>query len=193
MQWTVQCDLCECSSIIFMLNITCNTLYELSLQWRHNERDGVSNHQPHDCLLKAQIKENIKAHRPLWGEFTGEFPTQRSSNAENVSIWWRHHDDCSINSGDNQTYSLITPNTMISWNRRRSELSSTVLLMLTELPFSAGEQTIFATAEFRMSSCLWQILLPPVSPLVPTRISKLTNRSSVQWKSSLVTQRKHHT
>ena len=23
----------------------------LSLQWRHNERDGVSNHQPHDCLL----------------------------------------------------------------------------------------------------------------------------------------------
>ena len=21
------------------------------LQWRHNERDGVSNHQPHDCLL----------------------------------------------------------------------------------------------------------------------------------------------
>ena len=23
---------------------------------------------------------------------TGEFPTQRASNAENVSIWWRHHD-----------------------------------------------------------------------------------------------------
>ena len=22
-----------------------------SLQWRHNERDGVSSHQPHDCLL----------------------------------------------------------------------------------------------------------------------------------------------
>ena len=30
----------------------------------HNERDGVSNHQPHDCLLnrlfKAQIKETSK-------------------------------------------------------------------------------------------------------------------------------------
>ena len=24
---------------------------------------------------------------------TGEFPAQRSSNAENVSIWWRHHDE----------------------------------------------------------------------------------------------------
>ena len=48
------------------------------LQWRHNERDGVSSHQPHDCLLnrlfKAQIKENIKAprHWPLRGEFTGD-------------------------------------------------------------------------------------------------------------------------
>ena len=24
-------------------------------------------------------------------ELTGEFPAQRASNAENVSIWWRHH------------------------------------------------------------------------------------------------------
>ena len=23
---------------------------------------------------------------------TGEFPTQRASNAENISIWWRHHE-----------------------------------------------------------------------------------------------------
>ena len=23
---------------------------------------------------------------------TGEFPAQRDSNAENDSIWWRHHD-----------------------------------------------------------------------------------------------------
>ena len=49
-----------------------------TLQWRHIECDGISNHQPHDCLLnrlsKAQIQENIKApcHWPFWGEFTGE-------------------------------------------------------------------------------------------------------------------------
>ena len=24
---------------------------------------------------------------------TGEFPAQMASNAENVSIWWRHHGD----------------------------------------------------------------------------------------------------
>ena len=25
-------------------------------------------------------------------QVTGAFPTQRASNAENVSIWWRHYD-----------------------------------------------------------------------------------------------------
>ena len=36
-------------------------------------------------------------HWPLCGEFTwtGEFPAQRASYAENVSIWWRHHVSCS--------------------------------------------------------------------------------------------------
>ena len=27
---------------------------------------------------------------------TGEFPAQRASNAENVSIWWGHHVDGSV-------------------------------------------------------------------------------------------------
>ena len=41
-------------------------------------------------FIQARIKENIKAprHRP----FCGEFPAQMASNAENVSIWWRHDD-----------------------------------------------------------------------------------------------------
>ena len=46
-------------------------------------------------FIRAQIKENIKApcHWSLCGEFigTGEFPAQMASNAENVSISWRHH------------------------------------------------------------------------------------------------------
>ena len=49
-----------------------------ALKWRHYERNGVSNHQPYDCLFirlfKSQLKENIKAPRysPLWGDFTGD-------------------------------------------------------------------------------------------------------------------------
>ena len=45
--------------------------------------------------MMMRIKENINAprHWPFCGEFTGtgEFPAQRASYAENVSIWWRHH------------------------------------------------------------------------------------------------------
>ena len=48
-----------------------------SLQWRHNGRDGVSDHQPYDCLLnrlfRSRSKKNIKARRqwPLWGKLPG--------------------------------------------------------------------------------------------------------------------------
>ena len=40
-------------------------------------------------FVQAEIKENTKAprHGPLWGEFTCEFPAQRTGKAENVSIW----------------------------------------------------------------------------------------------------------
>ena len=78
----------------------CHLWSPYTLQWRHNGCDGVSNHQSHKCLLdrlfKLQIKENIKASRHWLCEgnspVTGEFLAQRASNAENVSIWWRHHD-----------------------------------------------------------------------------------------------------
>ena len=48
-------------------------------------------------FVLAQIKENIQTprHWPLWEEppVTGGFPSQRISNAQNISISWRHHDD----------------------------------------------------------------------------------------------------
>ena len=78
-------------------------VYSLSLQWRHNGRDGVSNHQPHDCLLNRLFRRRSKKTSKLRGTglcagnspVTGEFPAQMASNAENVSIWWRNHDDYS--------------------------------------------------------------------------------------------------
>ena len=73
--------------------------HALSLLWRHNEHDSVSNHQHYDCLLnrlfRRRPKETSKARvTGLCAENspeTGEFPAQMASNAENVSIWWRHH------------------------------------------------------------------------------------------------------
>ena len=65
------------------------------LQWRHNEHDGVSNHQPHNRLFGHRSKKTPKprvtglcdGNSPV----TGEFPAQRASNAGNGFIWWRHH------------------------------------------------------------------------------------------------------
>ena len=49
----------------------------------------------YSTVIQAQIKENIKAPRH-WlcagnSPVTGEFSAQMASNAEKVSIWWRHH------------------------------------------------------------------------------------------------------
>ena len=64
-----------------------------SLHWRHNGRDSVSNHQPHDCLLNRLFRRRSKKTSKLrvTGLCGGEFPAQMASYAENVSIWWRHH------------------------------------------------------------------------------------------------------
>ena len=69
------------------------------LQWRHNRRDNISNHQPHDCLLNRLIRHISKKTPKLRvpglcagnSPGTGEFPAQMARYAENVSIWWRHH------------------------------------------------------------------------------------------------------
>ena len=70
-----------------------------SLQWRHNERDGVSNHQHYHCLLNRLFRRRSRKTLKLRvtglcvgnSPVTGEFPAQMASNTENVSIWWRHH------------------------------------------------------------------------------------------------------
>ena len=67
-------------------------------QWRHNVRDSVSNHQPRESLLSRLIRRRSKKTSKLRvtgfcagnSPETGEFPAKRASNAEIVSIWWRH-------------------------------------------------------------------------------------------------------
>ena len=50
-------DICENSRV-----------FQVSLQWRHNGSDGVSNHQPHDCLLNRLFRHrsNKTSYLPLW-------------------------------------------------------------------------------------------------------------------------------
>ena len=114
--WSIACR--RCSSYIFILDWTpgfngwaktAARRYDkhlsvwnwcaVSLQWCHNGRDSVSNHQPHDCSLNRLFRGRSKKTSKLRvtglcagnSPGTGEFPAQVASNAENISIWWRHH------------------------------------------------------------------------------------------------------
>ena len=68
------------------------------LQWRHNERDGVSNHQRLICLLSRLLRRRSRKISELRvtglcdgnPPVTGGFPSQKASNV-GKSIWWRHH------------------------------------------------------------------------------------------------------
>ena len=106
-----------CSDVIYWINLFASSIRPLSVQnwarspsvkamtgvrsllWPHNGRGSVSNHQPHDCLLKRLFRRRSKKTSNLRvtglcagnSPETGEFPAQMASNAENVSIWWRHH------------------------------------------------------------------------------------------------------
>ena len=68
------------------------SLFCTTLQWRHNESDGVSNHRRLDCLLNRLFRRRSKktsklrvtglcgGSSPVIGEFpavTGEFPEQK--------------------------------------------------------------------------------------------------------------------
>ena len=71
----------------------------IPLQWRHNERDSVSNHQL--TIVYSTVYSRHRSKKTSKLRVTGlcagnslgtrEFPAQRASYAENVSIWWCHH------------------------------------------------------------------------------------------------------
>ena len=50
----------------------CNWLCRETLHWRHNEHDGVSNYQPHDCLLHCLLRSRWKKILKL--RVTGRWP-----------------------------------------------------------------------------------------------------------------------
>ena len=86
-----------------------------SLQWRHDKRDGVSNHRRLDCLYNRLFRQRSKKTSKLRvtglcegnSLVTGEFPIQKPSNAENVSISWRHH--APVLSEGNQPFPVYFP------------------------------------------------------------------------------------
>ena len=100
---TIKIDMNEGLEFLVMIStpymLTMLTIYRQpvdTLPWRRNERDGVSNHQPRDCLFNRLFRRKSKKTSKLRvtglcegnSPVTGEFPAQRASNAE----MFRFHD-----------------------------------------------------------------------------------------------------
>ena len=68
--------------------------FNIPLRWRHNGHVGVSNHQPHHCLLNDLVGRRLKKTSKLCvtglcvgnSLLTGEFPAQMASNAKRLSF-----------------------------------------------------------------------------------------------------------
>ena len=71
-------------------------IIRMTSQWTHWCLNSPASRLFTHPFVEAHIKENIKAPRHWLCEgnspVTGEFPSQKVSNAEIVSIWWRHYD-----------------------------------------------------------------------------------------------------
>ena len=84
---------------IFLYFYTYTMYIYIYAQWRKHIGRYVSNHRRLDCLLKRLFRSRSEKTSKLsvtglcGGDppVTGGFPSPRASNAENVSIWWRHH------------------------------------------------------------------------------------------------------
>ena len=84
----IHCGICEvglCSGNIrghfpelWEYLLSSHIIHGHTLQWRHNEHDGVSNHQRQGCLLnrlfrrRSKKTSNLRITGPLCGKFTGD-------------------------------------------------------------------------------------------------------------------------
>ena len=134
-----------------------------TLQWHHNERDGVSNHQPQP-FIQAQIKENTKAprHWPFCGEFTGDWwiplTKLKASNTEKFPS-----DNVIMNCvGDTRVYHSDSDMVPVQWsghhysNGRHGDITSWSLVTSPWQPVQhCGENTGALSSE--SSVCIWAV------------------------------------
>ena len=66
-----------------------NRIKYAPLQWRHNERDGVSNHQRHDCLLKRLFRREPKKTSKFRGTGLCEGNSPGPVNSPHKGPWMR--------------------------------------------------------------------------------------------------------
>ena len=118
-----------------------------SLHWRHNDHDGVSNHQPHGCLLNRLFRRRSKKTTKLrvTGLCVGNSPgpvnslhkgpvTQKVFPFDDVIMWW-----------------IVT----VSLADLVSYLKPRISLSLTHQP--RGDVALFSKCHFRTLWSEWRM------------------------------------
>ena len=141
------------------ISVICSPYIFNSLQWRNNERDGVSNHRRLYYLLNCWFRCRSKK--------TSKFrvPAQKASKAENVSLWRRHH----IVAGTKWLQFCVEYNYQNDNGHWRCELINSVLTS-TELPTS-----------FRYSASIENIHAAPVPYLTMYHSEQKCAYSCSEW------------
>ena len=143
-----------------------------TLRWRNNGRDSVSNDQPHDCLLNRLFRRRSKKTSKLRATGlcagnspeTCEFPTQMARNAENVSIWWRHHEFACHWGVQRTVNESFKDGKGIHWARVCSQSIFGLVNDTSEDSSQSHTSTKLRLCSSLKSSRLWLTFLPPGCP-----------------------------
>ena len=106
----------------------------LSLHWRHNDHDIVSNHQPHDCLLNRLFRRrsNKTSKIRVTGHCAGNSPgpvnsphkwpvTRKMFPFDDVIMWWnRDMPDRNIAANQQLWHKLCRQDESVFWTRNIS-------------------------------------------------------------------------
>ena len=97
--------------------IQSSSLHIRHITMSHYGRDGVSNQQPHYCLLtrlfrrrsnkttKLRVNGLFVRNSPVAGEFTA----QMAGHVESVFIWWRHHATNALFAHNHKSHNPLSP------------------------------------------------------------------------------------
>ena len=128
-------------------------------QWRHNECGGVPIHRRHGCLLNSLFRRRSKTRTKLCvtglcegnPPVTGGFPSQRASNAENDSIWWRHQCQSVPTEWYQGLYSQSgkTSYPQISWSLEATRLNVIIAVSLWNLTGTSAAALPMCLLNFR--------------------------------------------
>ena len=148
-----------CVNVCIVLYIKINN----TLQWRHN---GISNHQPHDCLLNRLFRRRSTKTSKLRvtglcagnSPVTGEFPAQMTSYAENVFffIWWRHHvSQLAFTISSSGPYSVQWQHLHVGWERTELVRCKKPTIVNSSPPWTKWPP--FCWRYFQKHFCEWKI------------------------------------